>query len=178
MRPRRQRGDSPHLVRQPHRLRLRRWLDTVQLVPAEMIDRVGDPVGRVCRLQASCGRERRQRVAALPVALGGLARAQLVLVEGSRWAYGTTIDQCCLFSSFDRIGNAPRGRDGGKDGATGTARLDDGTELKPKGWQHVPAGRRLVLHLPGGGGYGDPALRDTDARAEDILKGYVSGDRK
>lgn len=79
---------------------------------------------------------------------------------------------------FDRIGNAPRGRDGGKDGATGTARLDDGKELKPKGWQHVPTGRRLVLHLPGGGGYGDPALRNTDARAEDILKGYVSGDRK
>ena len=34
------------------------------------------------------------------------AGAELVSVEGSRWAYGTTIDQCCLFASFDRIGNA------------------------------------------------------------------------
>jgi N-methylhydantoinase B len=41
---------------------------------------------------------------------------------------------------FDRIGYAPRGREGGKDGAPGLAALDDGTRLKPKGWQHVPAG--------------------------------------
>jgi phenol hydroxylase P1 protein len=34
------------------------------------------------------------------------AGAQLVLIEGSRWSYGTTIDQACMFSSFDRIGNA------------------------------------------------------------------------
>jgi N-methylhydantoinase B len=79
---------------------------------------------------------------------------------------------------FDRIGHAPRGRDGGRDGAPGAAMLDDGTALKPKGWQHVPAGRRLVLHLPGGGGYGDPARRDPAARAEDVLKGYVAGGGK
>jgi N-methylhydantoinase B len=52
--------------------------------------------------------------------------------------------------------------------------LDDGTKLKPKGWQHVPAGRRLVLHVPGGGGYGDPGARDPAARANDIAKGYVT----
>ena len=34
------------------------------------------------------------------------AGAELVSVEGSRWAYGTTIDQCCVFAAFDRIGNA------------------------------------------------------------------------
>lgn len=34
------------------------------------------------------------------------AGAQLVSIEGSRWAYGTTLDQCCLYASFDRIGNA------------------------------------------------------------------------
>ncbi len=76
---------------------------------------------------------------------------------------------------FDRIGHAPRGREGGKDGAPGATMLDDGTVLKPKGWQHVPAGRRLVLHLPGGGGYGDPERRDAAARAEDISKGYING---
>lgn len=77
---------------------------------------------------------------------------------------------------FDRIQHAPRGRNGGKDGAAGMAALDDGTRLNPKGWQHVPAGRRLVLHLPGGGGYGDPARRDPAARAGDLVKGYVSGE--
>lgn len=34
------------------------------------------------------------------------AGAELVSIEGSRWAYGTTIDECCLFAAFDRIGNA------------------------------------------------------------------------
>ena len=75
---------------------------------------------------------------------------------------------------FDRMGFAPLGREGGQPGATGTAALDDGTALRPKGWQHVPEGRRLVLHLPGGGGYGDPGARDPSARADDLAKGYVT----
>ena len=75
---------------------------------------------------------------------------------------------------FDRTRIAPRGRDGGQDGAKGAAMLEDGTALNPKGWQHVPAGRRLVLHLPGGGGFGDPAQRDPAARAADVAKGYVT----
>ncbi len=75
---------------------------------------------------------------------------------------------------FDRIATPPRGRDGGEDGAPGSARLDDGTKLRPKGWQHVPAGRRLVLELPGGGGFGSPAERSAEAKAEDLSKGYVT----
>jgi phenol hydroxylase P1 protein len=56
------------------------------------------------------------------------AGAQLVLIEGSRWAYGTTIDQCCMFASYDRIGNAQNlSRVGivyglGHDGALATAK--------------------------------------------------------
>ena len=57
---------------------------------------------------------------------------------------------------FDRVRHPAKGRDGGGDGAAGVVALDDGTVMRPKGWQHVPAGRRLVLELPGGGGYGDP----------------------
>lgn len=79
---------------------------------------------------------------------------------------------------FDRVNHPAKGRDGGKDGAAGVVALDDGTMLKPKGWQHVPEGRRLVLHLPGGGGYGDPAKRRSDARADDVSKGYVTGEPK
>lgn len=75
---------------------------------------------------------------------------------------------------FDRISTPARGRDGGQPGAAGSAILDDGTVLRPKGWQHVPAGRRLVLHAPGGGGFGDPALRDPAAQEQDRRKGYVS----
>lgn len=76
---------------------------------------------------------------------------------------------------FDRVRHPAKGRDGGKDGAPGVVRLDDGTTMRPKGWQHVPAGRRLVLELPGGGGYGDPGRRSAEARAQDRSKGYVTG---
>ncbi|QND63230.1 hydantoinase B/oxoprolinase family protein [Mesorhizobium loti] len=75
---------------------------------------------------------------------------------------------------FDRVKHPAKGRDGGEDGIAGIVRLDDGTLMRPKGWQHVPEGRRLVLELPGGGGYGDPAKRSTEARAQDVSRGYVS----
>ncbi|WP_417426661.1 hydantoinase B/oxoprolinase family protein [Hoeflea sp.] len=79
---------------------------------------------------------------------------------------------------FDRVTQAARGRDGGKDGALGSVALDDGTKLRPKGWQHVPAGKRLILKLPGGGGFGAPEARKKDAREADELKGYVVGGLK
>ena len=75
---------------------------------------------------------------------------------------------------FDRVRHPAKGRHGGGNGAAGVVRLDDGTEMRPKGWQHVPAGRRLVLELPGGGGYGEPSKRSAEARAQDRAKEYDS----
>jgi N-methylhydantoinase B len=75
---------------------------------------------------------------------------------------------------FDRIGHPARGREGGLAGAPGAVSLDDGTTLRGKGFQFVPAGRRLRLDLPGGGGYGDPALRPRDAIESDLANGYIS----
>ncbi|TPL99696.1 hydantoinase B/oxoprolinase family protein [Mesorhizobium sp. B2-3-10] len=79
---------------------------------------------------------------------------------------------------FDRVNHPAAGRNGGKAGVAGVVRLDDGTMMRPKGWQHVPAGRRLILELPGGGGYGDPSRRGADARANDRSKGYISENDK
>jgi len=75
---------------------------------------------------------------------------------------------------FDRVNHPARGRDGGEDGAPGVVELDDGTKLRPKGWQHVPAGRRLILKAPGGGGFGPASERSADAQAADRLAGYVT----
>jgi N-methylhydantoinase B len=75
---------------------------------------------------------------------------------------------------FDRIDHPARGRAGGGDGAPGKVYLDDGTPFSGKGRQVVPADRRLVLELPGGGGYGDPAERDPDAQENDRIQGYVT----
>lgn len=74
---------------------------------------------------------------------------------------------------FDRVQHPPRGRAGGKNGAAGAVLLDDGTVLAAKGRQHVPAGRRLILQLPGGGGYGPVEERDPEAAARDIANDYV-----
>lgn len=76
---------------------------------------------------------------------------------------------------FDRIGHPARGRSGGGDGAPGAVLLDDGTPLRGKGSQvAVPPGRRVVLALPGGGGFGDPRERDPDAGERDRRNGYVT----
>ncbi|TIW55882.1 MAG: hydantoinase B/oxoprolinase family protein, partial [Mesorhizobium sp.] len=75
---------------------------------------------------------------------------------------------------FDRVNHPAQGREGGKPGVAGVVKLDNGTKMRPKGWQHVPAGRRLILELPGGGGYGDPARRSVAARANDRSKGYIT----
>ena len=59
-----------------------------------------------------------------------------------------------VFALFDRIEHPARGRNGGGHGAPGSIRLSDGRTLKGKGKQIVPAGKHLVLELPGGGGLG------------------------
>ncbi len=75
---------------------------------------------------------------------------------------------------FDRVENPARGRAGGHDGQPGAVYLDDGTPFAAKGKQVVPADRRLVLELPGGGGFGNPEDRDPAAVANDRAQGYVS----
>ena len=75
---------------------------------------------------------------------------------------------------FDRVANAPRGRDGGQNGAPGVVSLASGQTLRTKGFQVIPDGERLLLQLPGGGGMGDAAARDPALVARDVRDGLVS----
>lgn len=75
---------------------------------------------------------------------------------------------------FDRVAHAPRGREGGGAGAAGVVALSDGTRLRAKGFQIIPESRHLILELPGGGGFGDPALRPPERVARDVRDGVVS----
>lgn len=75
---------------------------------------------------------------------------------------------------FDRIDHPARGRDGGGAGGKGAAHLDDGTKMRGMGRDVIPAGRRLVVETPGGGGLGDPRARDDDSLAEDVRAEFVS----
>jgi N-methylhydantoinase B len=79
-------------------------------------------------------------------------------------------------AAFDRIKFPPRGRDGGKNGANGYVGLGSGTALQGKGTQMIPAGDRLVVHTPGGGGFGDPKVRDRGAVKADLEAGLISPD--
>lgn len=92
---------------------------------------------------------------------------ELEHTEGAPWA---------ISAMFDRVKHPPRGRKGGARGKTGRVLLDDGTALRGKGRQTVPAGRKLILEMPGGGGYGDPRERPPQRVAEDVLKGLVSSE--
>ncbi|WP_239025034.1 hydantoinase B/oxoprolinase family protein [Rhodoligotrophos defluvii] len=75
---------------------------------------------------------------------------------------------------FDRIENPSRGRRGGTDGAPGRVFLASGVKLRGKGQQEIPAGDRLVLHTPGGGGYGDSSRRSKEAVMRDLEDGLLS----
>ena len=78
-----------------------------------------------------------------------------------------------IFATFERVHFPARGRDGGKAGAKGRLYLGSGTELRNKGFQSIPKGDRLIVEMPGGGGYGDPKMRDVERVAADVLAGFI-----
>ena len=77
-------------------------------------------------------------------------------------------------ASFDRIAHAPKGRDGGAEGAAGVVIQKSGQILRTKGYQVIPDGDRLILELPGGAGMGRPDTRDPEAVVRDVRDGLVS----
>ncbi|WP_428486014.1 hydantoinase B/oxoprolinase family protein [Rhodopila sp.] len=79
-----------------------------------------------------------------------------------------------IFAGFERVKFPARGRIGGGAGQCGALSLKSGTALKPKGLQVVPAGERLVIEMPGGGGMGPAAERDPVAVQRDVRLGYLS----
>jgi len=81
-----------------------------------------------------------------------------------------------ISAMFDRVIHPPRGREGGQAGQTGRVRLASGTDLRGKGRQPIPAGDRLIMEMPGGGGLGDPMARAPERLAEDVRNGLVSAE--
>jgi N-methylhydantoinase B len=81
-----------------------------------------------------------------------------------------------LAASADRTRCPAEGADGGRPGATARTALDSGETLDFKRTQPVPAGRRVILDLAGGAGFGDPFARDPQAVLRDVLNGFVNID--
>ena len=78
--------------------------------------------------------------------------------------------------TFDRMRNPAIGRTGGQPGRRGAARLASGAVLATKSVHTVPAGDRIVIELPGGGGVGDASRRARHQIAADVAAGLVSAD--
>ena len=76
--------------------------------------------------------------------------------------------------TFDRVVFPARGRLGGKPGTAGGIALKSGKQLPPKAHSSIPANDRLIVSMPGGGGYGDPQRRPAAKVAEDVALGLVS----
>jgi len=97
---------------------------------------------------------------------GGLGqRVEISHSEGAPMLFGAT---------FDRVHHPARGNDDGHDGACGVVRLASGKVLAGKGRQLIPAGDRLIVETPGGGGIGDPRSRPLEKVAADLRNGYIS----
>lgn len=80
-----------------------------------------------------------------------------------------------LFARYERVHFPPRGRDGGGNGANGRLTLVNAGEiLRNKGFQVIPKGDRLLIEMPGGGGYGEPFEREAAKVAADVKAGLVS----
>lgn len=75
---------------------------------------------------------------------------------------------------FDRVDHPARGRQGGADGAPTGIAQDDGSPMKGKGKQFVPHGRKVMLELPGGAGYGNAQERDPESVRRDLARGYIT----
>ena len=54
--------------------------------------------------------------------------------------------------------------------------LRSGRPIRPKGRQTVPPRDAIQLHLPGGGGLGDPRTRDPQSVRNDVLDGLISAE--
>ncbi len=80
-----------------------------------------------------------------------------------------------LFARYERVHYPPRGRDGGGNGANGRLTLkESGEVLRNKGFQVVPRGDRLMIEMPGGGGFGEAFEREPAKVAADVKAGLVS----
>lgn len=127
-------------------------------VPAEVIEAVAPVMMHERALRPDSGGAGKFR--------GGLGQEMTLEVTT-----GHVASHSCM---YDRTRFAARGFAGGLDGALGEVGLSDGSRPHPKGRYLLEPGQRVMIGLPGGGGYYDPLERDVLAVVEDVRQGYVS----
>jgi N-methylhydantoinase B len=130
----------------------------VMTMPVEATEHTGPIIVWRKELRPDSGGAGRQR--------GGLGQyMEIGATEGHEFDFS---------AMFDRVRHAARGREGGGPGGLTRFDLDDGTQMRGKGRQAVPPGRKVMLALPGGAGYGDPKDRDPVQVRRDVVLGYIT----
>jgi N-methylhydantoinase B len=131
---------------------------TIRGVPAEVVETTSPLVIHRRALAPDSGGPGRYR--------GGLG----MVVE-----FGIETNEDWLFTaSFERARIPCQGLLGGHPAAPGRVETADGRVLAPKAQHWMRPGERVVLHTPGGGGYGAPRERDAARVAADVAAGRVS----
>ncbi len=134
---------------------------TIRGVPAEIVESTSPLVIHRRALAPDSGGAGRWR--------GGLG----MIVE-----FGVETDEDWLFTaSFERARIPCQGLFGGGPGAPGRVETASGRALDSKAQHWMHADDRVVLHTPGGGGYGDPREREAARIAADVAAGRVSDSR-
>jgi N-methylhydantoinase B len=129
----------------------------VRNVPIEITEAITPLVVWRKELRRGSGGPGRQR--------GGLGQ-RMEIANRDATAFG-------IQARFERGVYPARGRSGGEAGAKGRLSLATGASLAIKGLQIIPAGDRLIVEMPGGGGYGDPFARDPALVARDVHYGLI-----
>lgn len=79
-----------------------------------------------------------------------------------------------LNAMVDRTRRPAQGLLGGRSGALGEITLADGTRIDTSARRQMNPSDRVIMHLPGGGGYGRPEERDVQRVLDDVFEGLVS----
>ncbi|WP_161784725.1 hydantoinase B/oxoprolinase family protein, partial [Rhizobium sp. YS-1r] len=80
------------------------------------------------------------------------------------------------FTGYERVDHPAKGAAGGGNGAPGRLRLETGEFLPGKGCYEIPAGVRIAVSSPGGGGVGNPKERDRVMVSRDVEYGLISSE--
>jgi N-methylhydantoinase B len=97
---------------------------------------------------------------------------------GIERSWTLTVPKATLSILAERTKIQPWGLDGGKGGALGEYRLakksGETLSLPSKCTVQIEEGDTLIVHTPGGGGYGNPRKRNPERVLRDVLNGLVS----
>jgi N-methylhydantoinase B len=129
----------------------------LRVVPTEVLETLTPLVQLERSLRTDSGGAGRSR--------GGLGQVSTFQCRGTDLWY--------LNAVVDRVQNAARGLDGGLPGATGYIGIGE-DPIPAKQQMRISPDSTVDVHLPGGGGFGDPSERDINDVLADVAGGYVS----